>query len=49
VVAGRETVVWAGRMPMAGTTSPLRFTARWIARAGSWQEVARHANIVFGD
>ena len=46
VVAGSETVVWAGKMPNAGKTSPLRFTAIWMKQGGRWQEVARHANIV---
>jgi ketosteroid isomerase-like protein len=46
VVAGSETVVWAGKMPNAGQTSPLRFTAVWMRQGGRWREVARHANIV---
>lgn len=46
VVAGSETVVWAGKMPNAGQTSQLRFTAIWVRQGGHWQEVARHANIV---
>ena len=46
VVAGSETVVWAGTMPNAGQTSPLRFTAVWKREGGHWREVARHANIV---
>ena len=46
VVAGGETVVWAGRMPNAGQTSRLRFTAIWMRQGGRWQEVARHANII---
>ncbi|MDQ3666148.1 MAG: nuclear transport factor 2 family protein [Acidobacteriota bacterium] len=46
VVAGSETVVWAGRMPTAGQTSRLRFTAIWMRQGGRWQEVARHANII---
>ena len=46
IVAGRETVVWAGIMPLAGKPSHLRFTAVWIKQDGRWQEVARHANIV---
>jgi hypothetical protein len=46
VVAGSETVVWAGKMPNAGKTSHLRFTAVWIRRDGLWQQVVRHANIV---
>jgi hypothetical protein len=45
VVAGSETVVWAGKMPTAGKTSHLRFTAIWMRQGGRWQEVARHANI----
>jgi ketosteroid isomerase-like protein len=46
VVAGSETVLWGGKMPNAGKTERLRFTAVWLRRAGIWQEVARHANIV---
>ena len=46
VVAGGETVIWAGKMPNAGKTSHLRFTAVWMKQNGRWQEVARHANIV---
>jgi|SRR5678815_3036805 hypothetical protein len=46
VVAGSETVVWAGKMPDAGKTSFLRFTGIWRRANGRWQEVARHANIV---
>ena len=46
VVAGSETVIWAGKMPNAGTTSLLRFTGIWARQNGRWQEVARHANIV---
>ena len=46
VVAGSETVVWAGKMPNAGRTSHLRFTGVWMKRGGRWQEVARHANVV---
>jgi ketosteroid isomerase-like protein len=48
LVAGAETVVWAGTMPLAGRVSPLRFTALWMHRGGRWQEVARHANVVVG-
>jgi len=48
VVAGSESVVWAGKMPAAGKRSPLRFTALWVKRGDYWQEVARHANIVAG-
>lgn len=46
VVAGKETVVWSGKMPLAGKTSHLRFTAVWRRSAAGWQEIARHANIV---
>ena len=46
IITGSETVVWAGRMPNAGKTSRLRFTAVWLRQDGSWQEVARHANVV---
>ncbi|HET7663778.1 MAG TPA: nuclear transport factor 2 family protein [Rhodanobacteraceae bacterium] len=47
IVAGSETVAWAGQMPLAGKTSLLRFTSVWMKHAGVWQEVARHANIVW--
>ena len=46
IVAGSETVAWGGKMPNAGKTEHLRFTSVWMRRAGVWQEVARHANIV---
>ncbi len=46
IMAGSETVVWGGKMPSAGKTEHLRFTAVWMKPNGRWQEVARHANIV---
>ena len=46
IVAGSETVLWGGKMPNAGKTEDLRFTAVWMKQGGRWQEVARHANIV---
>ena len=46
IVAGNETVAWGGRMPNAGKTEHLRFTAVWMKQSGRWQEIARHANIV---
>lgn len=46
ILAGSETVVWGGKMPMAGKTQELRFTAIWMKQHDRWQEVARHANIV---
>jgi ketosteroid isomerase-like protein len=46
VVAGSETVTWAGTLPLTGKTSILRFTGIWAKQAGRWQQVARHANIV---
>ncbi|HEY7351335.1 MAG TPA: nuclear transport factor 2 family protein [Terriglobales bacterium] len=46
IVAGPETVTWGGKMPKAGQTEHLRFTAVWMKQNGRWQEIARHANIV---
>ena len=46
IVAGGETVTWGGKMPNAGKSENLRFTAVWMKQQGRWQEVARHANIV---
>jgi uncharacterized protein (TIGR02246 family) len=46
IVAGEENVIWAGKMPMAGKPSLLRFTGIWMKQDGRWQQVARHANIV---
>lgn len=46
ILAGNETVTWGSRMPHAGKTERLLFTAIWMRRAGRWQEVARHANVV---
>ncbi|GAC1652321.1 MAG: hypothetical protein NVS4B3_14380 [Gemmatimonadaceae bacterium] len=46
VVAGGETVTWAGKMPVAGQISQLRFTAVWMRQKGRWQQVARHASMV---
>ena len=46
ILAGRETVVWGGKMPNAGKSGQLRFTAIWMRQQGRWQEVVRHANIV---
>ena len=46
VLAGRETVLWGGKMPNDGRTERLRITAIWMWQQGRWQQVARHANIV---
>jgi ketosteroid isomerase-like protein len=46
ILAGSETVLWGGKMPNAGKTERLRFTAIWMKQQSRWQEVARHANIV---
>ena len=46
IVAGSETVVWGGKMAIAGKTERLRFTGIWMKQQGRWQEVARHANII---
>jgi ketosteroid isomerase-like protein len=46
IVAGSETVVWAGRIPLAGQTSHLRYTSVWARHGNEWQEVARHATLI---
>jgi ketosteroid isomerase-like protein len=46
ILAGNETVTWGSKMPHAGKTERLLFTAIWMKRSGHWQEVARHANVV---
>jgi hypothetical protein len=46
ILAGRETVLWGGKMPNAGRTEYLRITAVWMKQQGRWQQVARHANVV---
>lgn len=46
ILAGSETVMWGGKMPMAGKSQELRFTAVWMKQQGLWREVARHANIM---
>jgi len=46
IVAGLETLTWAGKMPNAGKTQQLRFTAVWKKQQGRWQEIVRHANVV---
>lgn len=46
IVAGNETVTWAGKLPTAGQVSNLRFTGIWMKQDGRWQEIARHANMV---
>src|ERR1700730_7362708 len=34
IVAGAETVLWAGKMPNAGKTEHLRFTGVWMKQQG---------------
>jgi uncharacterized protein (TIGR02246 family) len=46
IVAGRETVLWGGKMPAAGRTERLRITAVWMKQQGRWLQVARHANVI---
>jgi ketosteroid isomerase-like protein len=46
IVAGSETCVWGGKIPIAGQESHLRITSIWMKQGGRWQEVARHANIM---
>jgi hypothetical protein len=48
VVVGNETVEWAGKLPLTGQTSNLRFTGIWMNQEGQWQEIARHASLVIG-
>jgi ketosteroid isomerase-like protein len=36
IVAGSEMVVWGGKMPNAGKTERLRFTAVWMKQGGRW-------------
>lgn len=46
VIAGVESGVWAGKMPLAGRPFQLRITG--VARKvnGQWVEVARHASMI---
>jgi ketosteroid isomerase-like protein len=37
ILAGRETVVWGGKMPNAGRTEQLRITAVWMKQERRWQ------------
>ncbi len=46
ILAGNETVVWGGKMPNAGKTEQLPFTAIWMKQQGRFQDVVRHANII---
>jgi hypothetical protein len=47
ILAGTETCGWAGKFPLAGKTSTVRFTSIWQhSRDGKWLEVARHADIL---
>jgi hypothetical protein len=46
IVAGNETVTWAGKVPTAGQTSRLRFTSVWLRQDNRWQQIARHASFV---
>jgi ketosteroid isomerase-like protein len=47
ILAGTETCGWAGKFPLAGQTSKVRFTAVWRrSPGGRWLEVARHADIL---
>jgi ketosteroid isomerase-like protein len=46
IVVGRESVIWGGKMPNAGRSESLRFTAIWMKQPERWQEVARHANVL---
>ena len=47
ILAGIETCVWAGKSPLAGQSSTIRFTSVWRrAEGGKWLEIARHADIL---
>ena len=46
ILAGHETATWGSKMPHAGKTDNLLFTAVWMKVGGRWQEVARHANVL---
>ncbi|MEO8811546.1 MAG: nuclear transport factor 2 family protein [Caulobacteraceae bacterium] len=47
ILAGTETCGWAGKVPLAGQISEVRFTSVWRRFPdGRWLEVARHADIL---
>lgn len=46
IVAGTETGVWAGKMPLAGKPVNLRITGVARKVKGQWVEVARHASMI---
>lgn len=47
ILAGTETCGWAGKIPLAGQVSEVRFTSVWRrSQEGRWLEVARHADIL---
>ena len=46
VVAGAESGVWGGKMPVAGKPIHIRFTGVVRKVNGHWVEIARHASIV---
>lgn len=47
ILAGTETCGWAGKFPLAGKISTVRFTSVWRHSADErWLEVARHADIL---
>jgi len=46
VIAGSESGIWAGKMPMAGRPFHLRITGVARKVKGQWVEVARHASMV---
>ena len=46
IVMGAETVEPVGDTPRAGRTVERRFTNIWRKQDGTWQMIARHANVV---
>jgi len=45
-VMGKETVVFSGKNPDEGKTLVIRYTDVYKSINGSWEIVARHANII---
>jgi predicted small lipoprotein YifL len=46
IVMGHEAVVPKGTSPDAGKTIHRRYTDIWVKWDGTWQLVARHANVI---
>jgi ketosteroid isomerase-like protein len=46
IVMGSEEIVPIAPAPRAGQTTRRRFTSIWKKKAGTWQLIARHANVI---